>query len=57
MNIYQENGYKSRMDYLECLADDYGVSLDTVIVLSDLLGSSEDFDGLVTAIEDYADDW
>lgn len=25
MSIYTENGYKNRRDYLECLAEDYGV--------------------------------
>lgn len=53
MSIYQENGYKNRADYLRCMAEDYGADLETVIVLSDLLGPSEDFDGLVNALEDY----
>ena len=53
MNIYQENGYNSRSDYLECLADDFGVDLDTVQALADLLGQDEDFDGLVSSLEDY----
>ena len=52
MNAYQENGYKNRRDYLECLASDYGVKFSTVQVLADLLGPSEDFDGLVNAVED-----
>lgn len=46
MNIYQENGYKSRADYLFC---DY----ITVKALAELLGPNEDFDALVTALEDY----
>jgi hypothetical protein len=33
-----------------------GVDVDTVLTLASMLGSSEDFDGLVTAIEDIADD-
>lgn len=53
MNIYQENGYNSRDDYLECLADDFGVDLDAVKALADLLGPDEDFDGLVSTLEDY----
>ena len=51
-NIYQENGYNGRIDYLKSLADDFGVGFDTVIMLSDILGESEDFDGLVCALED-----
>ena len=53
MNIYQENGYESRKDYLECLADDFGVDAYIVFELAALLGPSEDFDGLVSMLEDY----
>lgn len=52
MNIYIENGYKNRSDYLRCLAEDTGASLTHVKLLSDLLGETEDFDGLVTAVQD-----
>ena len=52
MNIYQENGYESRKDYLRCMAEDYNVDFDTVVNLSCLLGKDEDFDGLVNALED-----
>lgn len=54
MNIYQENGYKSRKDYLESLASEYGVDYQSVACLAVLLGSSEDWDALVSAIEDMA---
>ena len=53
-NIYVEQGYKNRKDYLETLADNYGVPVGDVITLASILGSDEDFDGLVTRIEDYA---
>jgi len=53
MNPYTENGYDSRQDYLESLAEDYGIELGTVKMLADLLGPSEDFDGLVTNLQDY----
>ena len=56
MSIYTDEGYKSRRDYLECLADDYGVDKATVFALAGVLGPSEDFDGLVCAVEDAADD-
>jgi len=52
MSIYSENGFENRQDYLECLADDHGVDMSTVELLSDLLGEDEDFDGLVTSLED-----
>ncbi len=54
MNIYQENGYKSRKDYLQSLAEEYGVDYQSVACLAALLGSSEDFDALVSAVEDVA---
>ena len=50
--IYQENGYESREEYLQCLAEDYGVELETVESLAMMLGPNEDFDGLVVALED-----
>lgn len=52
MNVYQENGYTSRREYLNCLAEDYGLPVGTVFALAEMLGESEDFDGLVSACED-----
>jgi hypothetical protein len=52
-NVYQENGYESRMDYLKSLSEDYGVPLGTVLELASVLGENEDFDGLVTSLEDF----
>jgi hypothetical protein len=54
-NPYKSNGYENRKDYLKSLAEDLCVSLTTVLALADTLGPSEDFDGLVVMIEDYAD--
>ena len=51
-NIYQENGYADRDDYLTCLAEDCGVPIADVYSLADMLGENEDFDGLVSALED-----
>ena len=56
MSIYTEQGYTSRRDYLQCLADDFGVPFSTVCAMASMLGASEDFDGLVTSLEDYADE-
>lgn len=55
MTIYQREGYATRRDYLLSLADDTGVDLDIVMALADMLGADEDFDGLVTSLEDYAE--
>lgn len=54
MSIYTENGYESRKDYLIALSYETGIDRQTVFALADMLGSSEDFDGLVTTLEDHA---
>jgi len=54
MSIYQENGFSNRAEYLADLADTIGIDLSIVRVMADLLGADEDFDGLVTSLEDYA---
>ena len=54
-NPYVEQGFENRKDYLNNLADEYGVDVQTVYHLARVLGSSEDFDGLVSAVEDHAD--
>ena len=53
MSVYQENGYKNRRDYLEILAEELGMDLHIVLSIADLLGPSEDFDGLVSELDDY----
>ena len=55
MNVYQEQGYKNRPDYLRDLAQELGIDTQTVFLMAELLGESEDFDGLVTSLEDYAE--
>lgn len=51
---YRNQGYQNRSDYLSSLSEGNGVDLETVMVMADLLGPSEDFDGLVTALEEFA---
>jgi hypothetical protein len=51
-SIYQEAGYDDRKHYLACLSDEYNVSRDVVFMLASVLGSNEDFDGLVNSLED-----
>ena len=51
-NIYRENGYADRGDYLNRLSEDYGVSIEDVYSLAEMLGENEDFDGLVSTLED-----
>jgi hypothetical protein len=56
MSIYTDEGYKNRRDYLECLAADFEIPAQTVFMLASMLGPDEDFDGLICALEDAADE-
>ncbi|GHT83189.1 hypothetical protein FACS1894137_03670 [Spirochaetia bacterium] len=51
-DVYTRNGYKDREDYLKNLADDWGLELFVVNMVADMLGPSEDFDDLVSELED-----
>ena len=53
MSVYKRNGYESRIEYLDDLADQYGLSTDVVYGYADILGANEDFDGLITTLEDH----
>jgi len=50
--VYQENGYDDRADYLNCLSEDYGIPAEAIIAMAEVLGPDEDFDGLVSNLED-----
>lgn len=54
-DIYIKNGYANRSDYLSSLADEYDLSLKLVEEIAALLGPSEDFDGLITELQDFCD--
>jgi len=54
-NAYTANGYKNRREYLEFLASDLGLDRELVFSIASMLGSSEDFDGLVSSLEDYSE--
>lgn len=51
-NIYQENGYKDRKDYLNSMAEEFDVPITVVLSIANMLGPNEDFDGLVSALEE-----
>jgi hypothetical protein len=55
MSIYQDYGFANRREYLISLADDFGLPVSEVFAIASLLGSSEDFDGLICALEDRAE--
>jgi hypothetical protein len=43
----------TRKEYLSGLAEDYGIARADVFMLADLLGESEDYDGLLSMLADY----
>jgi hypothetical protein len=49
---YLEYGAESRAEYLAMLADEYDVPLSVVRTMASVFGPTEDFDGLVCALED-----
>jgi hypothetical protein len=53
LDRYQADGAIDRFGYLESLAADHGVTFETILTLVDVLGPDEDFDGLVTTLEDF----
>lgn len=55
MSVYTDEGFANRREYLDSLAEDYGIDKQTVYTIASVLGSSEDFDGLVTSLEDMAE--
>ena len=52
-NIYIRNGYKNRSDYFNNLAERFNIDINSVWALSDMLGIDEDFDGLVSSLDDF----
>lgn len=54
MNDY--HGYKNRREYLDSLVNAYGLPRETVFTMAAMLGPSEDFDGLIVALDDAADE-
>ena len=52
IEAYNERGFNTRREYLESLAVEYDVDEDVVFALASFLGANEDFDGLITSLED-----
>lgn len=57
MTVYEENGYSNREDYLKSLAEDFDMEYKDVLMLATTLGEEEDFDALITSLEDYCEGW
>jgi len=50
--IYVEHGFEDREDYLNSLREEYGS--ESVDALITVLPASEDFDGLISNLEDMS---
>ena len=53
--VYTKNGYKNRRHYIRSIAEEYAVDEEFVFNLATVMGPNEDFDGLITEIQDYAE--
>ena len=56
MSQYTDEGHDNRRAYLDSLVDAYGLPRETVYSLAHMLGPSEDFDGLIIALDDAAEE-
>ncbi len=54
MELYQDHGTVDRFGYLADLANNQGIDFETLETILSFLPATEDFDGLVTTLEDYA---
>ena len=54
MSIYTNNGYADRAEYLQELREEYGSLVD---ILIGVLPASEDFDGLISELQDCAEQY
>ena len=52
---YIRAGYKDRTAYLKQVAEDFDYTYKRVKFIADTLGAEEDFDALLTTLEDYTD--
>ena len=52
MSQYTIRGYENREQYLCALAQEYGVSRRVVALVADTLVPNEDFDALITELEE-----
>jgi len=57
MSAYEDNGYPNRHEYLSGLAENFGIPINVVLEIASVLGPDEDFDGLVTELDDISDDY
>ncbi len=44
---------RNNINYLRELSENYNVPINTVVMLADMLGENELYDGLINELEDY----
>ena len=49
---WSDTEWKSRNEYIEDMADTFGIDYESAHALADILGDEELFDGFLTALED-----
>lgn len=52
ISLQKGDDHKNREDYLNTLAEDFGVPVEEVHTIACFLGPNEDFDGLVSHVEE-----
>ena len=55
IDTLKEQGYSDLDDYLMSLSTDYGVPVNWVVSLAEMLGEEELVDGLLVYLDRYAD--
>lgn len=50
MSRYETKDYSNRREYLDWLAERYGVDRADVVLLASILGTDQDFDGLPSTL-------
>jgi hypothetical protein len=53
-DVYVARGYRDRALYLDSLATKYGVDKEAVMTFADILGPAEDFDALLTSLQEVS---
>lgn len=54
LSRYQEDGHIDRYGYLRSLVEEHAISWDTMLAVLAFMPPTEDFDGLVTTLEDFS---
>ena len=54
MSRYKTKDYSNRREYLDWLAERYGVDRADVVLLASFLGTDQDFDGLRSILADQS---